>query len=219
MIEILQVNVGTPTQLGQRRGQPVLSGIRKTPINGRSIDVLAENIRGDQQADLINHGGRDKAIFAYPKSHLDSWSDEFGTPDAFRPGNIGDNLTIGNLDERQVCIGDIWTWGEVELQICQPRIPCYKLAMTVGNPGIVKRFYETGFCGWYIRVLTPGTTSLDTPVVVNERDPAGITVRAAAMALFADTDNDRRIEIAGHPALARSWRGALERLITDDSEL
>jgi hypothetical protein len=37
------------------------------------------------------------------------------------------------------------------------------------------------------------------------------------MALFAPADNDRRRVIASHPALAAAWRGALERLIDQES--
>jgi MOSC domain-containing protein YiiM len=213
MIELLSVNVGRPAPLGQRRGRTVLSGIRKSPLAGLTVEVQAENILGDQQADLVHHGGRDKAIFAYPQAHLDAQADQYGTPEAFTPGNIGDNLTIGNLLETDVCIGDIWQWGEVELQISQPRIPCYKLAMSVGNPKIVKRWRQSGSCGWYIRVLIPGTTSIDTPLTIKERDSAGITVREAALVLFQDSPLGRRREIADHPALSAAWRDALFDMI------
>jgi MOSC domain-containing protein YiiM len=87
--------------------------------------------------------------------------------------------------------------------------------MAVGNPKIIRRFYQTGRCGWYIRVLAPGTTSLDTPATVKRRDPAGISVHETAMALFAETGTDRRREIADHPALSAAWRGALYDAIAE----
>lgn len=217
MIELVSVNVGKPAELGQRHGQTVLSGIRKAPISGREVEVQQVNIVGDGQADLVHHGGVDKAIFAYPQPHLKQWSDELDLLESFRPGRIGDNLTIGNLTEKDVCIGDIWQWGEVELQISQPRIPCYKLAMAVGNPFIVKRWYQTGQCGWYIRVLATGTTSIDTPLTIKVRDAAGITVHETALVLFQDATEARRREIADHPALSIAWRNALIDLIEAES--
>lgn len=212
MIELVSVNVGLPAHLGMRRGQPVLSSIRKSPVTTAMIEVGLENLGGDRQADLRVHGGPEKAIFAYPIEHLTAWTDELKPESPYTPGSLGDNLTVAEIDEKQVCIGDVWQWGSAVLQICQPRYPCYKLALAAGKPQIVKRFLATGRSGWYIRVLEPGSAPVRGPITVLGRDPAGIAVRAAALAVFADADPQRRRQIADHPALAESWRAMLRRL-------
>ena len=214
MIDLVSVNVGLPAEVGLHQGKPVLSGIRKRPVTGVTIDVKLTNIAGDRQADLRAHGGPEKAIFAYPLEHLGAWSAELRPGNPFLPGSIGDNLTIRGLDETQVRIGDIWQWGDALLQICQPRYPCYKLAVATGFPLIVKQFMQTGRSGWYIRVLREGTAPVGGPISLQETDPAGITVREAAMAVYGEYENGRRVEIAAHPALAQSWRNHLLRLAT-----
>ena len=172
MIELLSVNVGLPQVLGLQRGKPVSSAIRKAPVSADVVSVSLVNIEGDRQADLRVHGGPEKAIFAYPAAHLAAWGDEYRDGEPLRYGLIGENLTIGGIDERDVHIGDIWNWGSVRLQICQPRYPCFKLAMTVGEPGIIKRFLATARSGWYLRVLTPGEALVAGPITIEQMDPS-----------------------------------------------
>lgn len=212
MIELLSVNVGMPALLGYQRGKPVTSAIRKTPVTADVVSVSDLNIEGDLQADLRVHGGPNKAIFAYPAVHLAAWGQEYRNSEALPFGLIGENLTIGGIDEHDVHIGDIWAWGTVRLQICQPRYPCFKLAMTVGEPGIIKRFLATARSGWYLRVLTPGEAPVAGPITVEAFDSAGITVDAAARAAFGPFDQEMRMAIADHPALAPSWRANLLRM-------
>jgi MOSC domain-containing protein YiiM len=212
VIELVSVNVGQPAVIGTRRGKPVLSGIRKTPVTTEAIEVGLTNLAGDRQADLRVHGGPEKAIFAYPIEHLAAWTGELTPDNPYLPGSIGDNLTVAGLDETQVRIGDVWKWGNALLQICQPRYPCFKLAMATGRPRIVKRFLATGRSGWYIRVLEPGSAPVCGPITLHETDPAGITVREAAMAVYGEADPDRRLQISGLPALAERWREMLRRL-------
>ncbi|HQY29702.1 MAG TPA: MOSC domain-containing protein [Thermomicrobiales bacterium] len=219
MIELVSVNVGMPVDLGVHQGTRVLSGIRKRPVTESMVQVSTLNIAGDGQGDLVAHGGVDKAIFAYPRSHLTAWAVEFGQAEPFRYGNIGDNLTIGNLDETDVCIGDIWRWGEVRLQISQPRYPCYKLGMAVGDPIMVKRFMATGRSGWYIRVLTPGLAPTSGAITIESRDPSGMTVREVALSAYGEADNVRRQEIAGHPLLAPAWKKILQRRMAEPANV
>jgi MOSC domain-containing protein YiiM len=209
MIELLSVNVALPSVLGLYRGQPIKSGIRKSPVTTTDVAVSTVNIAGDAQADLRVHGGPEKAIFAYPSEHLEGWANEFGDGSPLPYGLIGDNLTMAGVDETQAHIGDIWQWGSVRLQICQPRFPCFKLGMTVGNHRILRRFMETGWSGWYLRVLTEGIAPVAGPIGIEAIDPAGITVREAAFAAYGPYDQQRQLDIAGHPALAASWRYSL----------
>jgi MOSC domain-containing protein YiiM len=212
VIELASVNVGSPAVIGMRRGKPVMSAIRKLPVTTETIGVGPTNLAGDRQADLRVHGGPEKAIFAYPIEHLAAWTAELNPDIPYRPGSIGDNMTIAGIDETQVSIGDVWRWGSAVLQICQPRYPCFKLAMATGRPQIVRRFLATGRSGWYMRVLEPGTASVRGPITVQDREPAGISVREAAMAVYNEADPVRQLEIAEHPALAESWRASLRRL-------
>ena len=151
------------------------------------------------------HGGPDKAVYAYPVEHLPLWNDELGTD--FGPGTFGENLSTEGWLEDDVCIGDVWAWGEARLQVCQPRSPCYKLATITGRPDLLKRLVHTGRTGWYLRVLRPATVPVAGPIQVIERDPAGISVlRAHHASLPGGLDRAGVEAVARVDALAADWR-------------
>jgi MOSC domain-containing protein YiiM len=212
-LALVSVNVGRPAYLGHFRGQPVVSGIAKEPVATRSLGLDRLNLEGDGQADLLVHGGVDKAVYAYPAVHLPRWSAEVGR-DLDRPAAFGENLTIAAVDENDVRIGDRWRWGDAVLEVCQPRSPCFKLVMHTGVGDIQRRMRANGRCGWYLRVLVPGTVPVDGSIDV-EPDPEGITVRDAHVAGSPSHDTPEDLEqvaaVAAHPALAAEWRDHLER--------
>lgn len=206
---LVAVNTGLPQVIGLRRGQPVVSGIRKRPVAEAWITLDRINLAGDRQADLRAHGGMDKAVFAYPVEHLAAWSEECGVRPTLGPGSFGENLTLQGVTEDQVCIGDVWTWGEALLQVAQPRWPCYKLAMATGIPDIVERFIETGRCGWYFRVLRPGRVPVRGPIAIAGRHPAGVSVREAQRARLPGASRDLIERVVAVDALAAAWREPL----------
>lgn len=178
-ISLISLNVALPSYLCERRGQMVESGIRKQPVSTETVNVTTTNIDGDGQGDLRVHGGPEKAVYAYPSEHWGPWTVDLKPATPYGPGSFGENLSLAGILEDDACIGDIWRWGEVRLQICQPRYPCFKLAEVLKRPGVVKAMVANGRTGWYFRVLTPGTAPASGAIELEARDPAGITVAMA----------------------------------------
>ena len=174
-LELLSVNVATPTHLGRHRGHDITSSIAKQPVTAETLWLSRLNLEGDAQADLAVHGGPDKAVYAYPSEHLAPWAAELGQE--LGPAPFGENLSTRGGTEDDVCIGDRWYWGEAVLEVCQPRSPCFKLAMHRGKGDIGRRFREHGWCGWYLRVLEPGRVPVAGPITVDPH-PVGATVWA-----------------------------------------
>lgn len=208
-VELVSVNVGKPGFLGERQGRMVESGIRKLPVAERIIVVSATNLAGDGQADLVNHGGFEKAVYAYPFEHLARWTDELNPDAPFGPGAFGENLSIGGWLEHQACIGDVWRWGSAVLQVCQPRFPCYKLGMATGFPDVVDLLVANGRTGWYLRVLESGEAPAAGPIVVAERDAHRVTVLEAHRARLPGASMELIGRVAESPALASGLRKAL----------
>jgi len=210
IVELVSVNVSQPEIIGKYRGQPILSGVKKRPVGGvGTLSLANDNLTGDRQADLRVHGGPDKAVYAYPSEHLPPWNAEL-TPDTpFGPGTFGENLTVAGWNEENARIGDVWTWGDAILQICQPRYPCFKLSMTTGRPVVGKRMLETLRNGWYLRVLQPGEVPVRGPITVAERGPEHATVANAVRALLPRSSRDLIEAIASVDALAVNWRDML----------
>lgn len=210
-VELVAVNVAEPEVIGVRRGQPVLSAIRKRRlVNEGTLALTTTNLAGDRQADPRVHGGPDKAVYAYPSEHLPLWDAELTPETPYAPGSFGENLTTRGWLESDVRIGDVWSWGPAVLQVCQPRFPCFKLAMATGRNEVGKRMLETGRNGWYLRVLEPGEVPVSGPIAVIERGPADATVSAAVHALLPGSPREATELIAAVAHLAPSWRLMLE---------
>jgi MOSC domain-containing protein YiiM len=211
-VRLLSVNVSLPRELGRiiagGREVTVHSGIAKRPVAAEALSLDWENLEGDGQADRQVHGGRDKAVYAYPADHWPAWRDEEGRP--FGPASFGENLTVAGVTEDAVCIGDVWAWGEALLQVSQPRGPCYKLELHTGRPGLIERMRANGRTGWYLRVLRPGRVPVAGPLRFAERHPAGVAVLRAHLATVPGgmTDEERRAILRETP-LAEAWRRAI----------
>jgi MOSC domain-containing protein YiiM len=214
MVDVISVNVATPSLLADHDGQRVYSSIAKQPVpDGTILWLSHRNLAGDAQADLAVHGGADKAVYAYPSEHLEHWTHELD--ETFGPAPFGENLSTRGVVERDVRLGDVWQWNDSRLQVCQPRWPCFKLALHRRRPDIQTRMRLTGRTGWYLRVLGPGEVVVGSAIDVVARDPVGLTIADAHEAM-----SDRHLTnptlvqaVAAHAALAVAWRDPLhERL-------
>ena len=212
-IELVSVNVAMPKYLGRHRGQPITSGIAKQPVTAESLWLDHLNLEGDGQADLEVHGGPDKAVYAYPSEHLPAWSAELGQE--LGPAPFGENLSTAGGTEDDVCIGDRWYWGDAVLQVCQPRSPCFKLAMHRDRGDIARRLRDSGRTGWYLRVLEPGRVPVAGPVAV-EPHPMGATVGVVHHAIRHGATPAEVIEaLLSVEPLAMEWKLALARRLPD----
>jgi MOSC domain-containing protein YiiM len=182
---VISVNVGRPAQIGTRRGRPVFSGIAKQPVEGR-IAVRGVNLDGDDQADRRVHGGPDKAVYAYATEDTAWWEGELDRP--LGPAAFGENLTVGGVDVSGAAIGEIWRIGTTELQVCQPRLPCYKLGLKFGDPQMLKRFALAARPGAYLRIVREGELGAGDPVEIVERPAHGVTIATVNEAMLWEND-------------------------------
>jgi MOSC domain-containing protein YiiM len=186
-----------------------VSGIRKTPLTGDSVFLGKTNLAGDGQADLMAHGGPDKAVYAYGAGHWPAWKAEHGL--AACPASFGENLTVAGPLEDEIRIGDVFAWGDARLAVSQPRQPCYKLSMLLGRIDIGAAMVRSGRCGFYLRVLAGGTVPLKAArldrVATRAEAPS---VRAMFEALFdPHRPADALESLAATPDLADAWRHGL----------
>ncbi len=211
-MQVLSINV-SPVKVFEYRGRPDTTGIFKTPIDG-PVMLRELNIDGDKQADLQAHGGPYKAVYFYPHEHYPYWQAELGRDEPFGYGQFGENLTVTGLLETEVNVGDVFQIGEAQVQVTQPRVPCYKLVHKMNAPrDFTKAFLRTGKVGFYARVLQAG--NIDTgPVQKLATDPHGVSIHAINHLLYVDqTDKDlarRALEIE---ALSPGWRGSMADLL------
>ncbi len=210
------LNVGLPRTVEWRR-RLVSTGIFKEPVAGRR-HVMAINIQGDRQADLDLHGGRDKAVYAYPAEHYPLWEAEL---DRRLPwGMFGENLTIAGAPlEDDLAIGDRLRVGSAQFEVTQPRLPCFKLGIRFDDPGMVRRFLEAERTGYYLRVTRPGEVEAGDEIEILERDPSAVAV-AEITRVFTRDRHDAAVlrRVLTPPALADDLRHYFEQLLEQSAE-
>jgi MOSC domain-containing protein YiiM len=143
----------------------------------------------------------------YSADNLARWKDLLGD---VPPGGFGENLSVTELDETTVCIGDRFRIGDVLVECSQPRQPCWKLDRRWNRRDLSARVIESGRSGWYVRVLEPGTVGAGDGVELIDRPhPRWPVVRAARIMHRMDPDVRAAAELAAIPQLASSWRDTL----------
>ena len=179
----VQIGVARRTRIGERN---ILTAYGKQPV-AQAVPVLPLGLMGDEQADLSIHGGLEKAVYAYPSEHYAFWQAarrEAGLgeiDDSLPPGSLGENLTLAGLLETAVWAGDVLKFPHCELRVTLPREPCYKFNAAMGFARASKLMAQTGFCGFYLAVKTPGVLRAgDAFEVVPGRRGVGIPALFAA---------------------------------------
>jgi MOSC domain-containing protein YiiM len=183
---LISVQVAVPRTV-MLDGEEVSTGIFKTPVEKR-LQMRALNLEGDRQADLSVHGGRDKAVYAYPSEHYAFWKKEL--PDTELPwGSFGENLTTQGLAESDVCLGDRFAIGEAEVVVTQPRIPCFKLNLKFQRDDMAKRFLASRRTGFYFRVLREGEIGAGDEIVRIAQDENRVSIADALKVYLGAPDS------------------------------
>jgi len=203
---LISINVGMPISVMNGKKE-VMTGIFKSPVQG-PVAVQFTGLSGDGQADLINHGGPDKAICVYTTAHQTYWSERWGRP--VEIGAFGENFTITDGLETNVCIGDIIQAGDAVVQVSQARLPCFKLGIRNRLPALPGEVQQTGYTGYYFRVLQEGKIAAGDELTFISRHPARMTVKeAAAIMLFRKDELADALRLQAITGLAASWKETL----------
>ena len=153
-----------------------LTAIDKRPVTGRVL-IGPNGVRGDRSMDVVDHGGRDKAVYAYASEDLQWWAQQLGRE--LVPGQFGENLTTTGLDMTGALVGERWRLGGAAgavVEVTMPRTPCVTFATWLGEPRWVRRFTDHGAPGAYLRVLEPGLVAAGDAVEVVHRPSHGVSI-------------------------------------------
>lgn len=210
---IVSVNVGRPSDI-QNGTETWTSGIFKSAVSG-PVRLSAENLDGDQQADLRVHGGPDKAVCVYSADHYRHWRQELGVQEC-GPGWFGENFSVEGQREGTVAIGDTCRVGTAIVQVSQPRAPCSKLARRWKRPDMPRLVIASGRTGWYLRVIEPGHVERGQQVTLIDRPFERWTIEAVndvAYSRGGTPDDDAIRELSECPLLAEAWRASFRKMM------
>jgi MOSC domain-containing protein YiiM len=197
------------------RGREIESAFSKQPIAG-PVDVTGLGLTGDEQGDMVNHGGRDKAVCVYPAEHYAYWNERLGLE--LGPAGFGENLTVSGARETEVCIGDVYTCGHAAFEVSQPRQPCFKIAATYGIKALPAWVQQSGYTGYYLRVLAEGAIGAGEQLRLEQRPHPTLSVAEANRVMHDDKNDRAGLRALLVPQLSESWTKAFTKRLEGGGE-
>jgi MOSC domain-containing protein YiiM len=201
--DIIYLSKGMPKKMVYK-DEAYESGIWKERCN--ELFAGFNQINGDQVANPEYHGGDDRVVCVYPFEHYAYWESVFGK--TLEPAAFGENLTPIGMKEDQVCIGDVFQIGEAVLQVSQGRYPCSTINKRNHNNLLLKRIVETGYTGYFFRVLEEGNITANSQIKKLLAHPEQITVSSIHHLYFHDSSPSVEVieKIMGIEELAPQWK-------------
>jgi len=198
-----------------RRGRQFSSAINRRPAAG-AIHLNENGFADDQVSDQRVHGGPEKAACVFPLEHYAFFASRLGRELA--PPSFGENLTCDGLLEEVACIGDVYAIGTTHVQITSPRQPCLKLALKHDAPDLPRWIVETGYSGFYLRVLSAGAIETGAAIELVERPNPRFTVAEVQRLRYARRPAAALLrETLALGELSASYRDVLERRAAGES--
>lgn len=213
LICVQQLLTGKARQVGEPGAadpmdRPWVTGIFKQPVD-EEIWLAHAGLQGDEVGDTKNHGGPEKAVFAYPVSHYDYWQTVAGD---MTIGAMGENAAITCADESSVCIGDVYQFHHAIVEISQPRQPCWRPARRFRIKDLALQIQQTGRTGWYFRVLEEGLVRAGAELKLLERRWPRWTIALCNEVMHHRKDDlSLARELAQCPHLTARWKETLEK--------
>ncbi|HEY4289594.1 MAG TPA: MOSC and FAD-binding oxidoreductase domain-containing protein [Puia sp.] len=210
-MKVLSVNICLPREI-EFKGQKVRTSIFKVPVSGR-IMARRMHLDGDDQADLVAHGGEHRAVMVYQRESYEYWKHVLQRDD-LHYGQFGENLTVEGLADKDVCIGDRYQIGSAIFEVTQPRVTCYKVGIALGvqeMPALLVGHKRPGF---YFRVIEEGEIGSGDVIRKLSSGAEGMSVADVDQLLYSkDHPMERLIKALKIPALSKGWQYSFNELV------
>jgi MOSC domain-containing protein YiiM len=205
---IISINITSPALVSLDGGpNKIRSGFFKLPVT-QSIFLDYQGFEGDGVGNTKIHGGDDKAVCAYCTEHFSYWTDKLSRE--ILTGSFGENLSLLGMLETEVNIGDIFEIGAAQVQVSQPRLPCFKLNKVFKDQSMACSVKKTGFSGYYFRVLKPGLVKPSSRVTKIKYGLFSIE-KANALLRKGGSNVEQIQELISIPELSDDWREMLQK--------
>ena len=198
--KVLSVNVGGIREF-DFNGQAARSGIWKFPAPGR-VRARGVNLEGDDQADRAAHGGPNKAIYAYAIEDYRWWQAEIDRP--LQYGEFGENLTTEGIDVTGALVGERFKVGTTLLEVSEPRVPCWRFGVRMGDPKFPRRFTEAGRPGTYLRIIEEGEIGAGDEIRIVARPNHQVAI-GDVFRIFT-RDQHEAARLLAVPQLSDAWK-------------
>jgi MOSC domain-containing protein YiiM len=198
--------------IGLYSGQKSTIGRNNSPtgifkLRRESVVVNPLGIVGDLQADKRFHGGPERALHQFSLSGYEKiikWHPLIHKN--LISGSMGENVSTTVLDEKSVCIGDVYRFGEVMLQVSCPRMPCWKIDSKFNHALLSRFILKHKINGWYYRVLKTGKIRFQDSIELVDRANTQISIyQLLCTALEPDHAHQKNVVRKNIGDLSKQW--------------
>lgn len=194
MIGVHAIAIGQIEKLDYHPTKEMESALNKGAIT-EATWLSRTGFTNDEQA-FPGHGGPEKAVCCFSKANYAMWADEVpALPDY---AMFGENVTIIDLDENDVALGDQFRLGDAIIEVSEIREPCWKIQAKYGVENLAMRMAKSGKTGFYCRVAQEGYVYPDSQLEVVRIAEAKtrLTIQTLNDIFYNDRKNIPRIEAA-----------------------
>jgi len=213
---LLSVQTGLPAQRGipdstDPLTKPHVTAILKTPVSG-PLRLFHNTLEGDGVAYPEFNNKGDRSLCVYPAEHYAYWQEKLGFGARNEFGSFGENFTTQGILEPDLCIGDVFAVGTAVVSVSEPRQPCFTLARYWDLHSFPKLVDQTGFTGWFFRVLQPGVVQAGDALTLAERPfPQWTVARANDVMSGREKSLEALAELAACESLSADWKRQLQK--------
>lgn len=151
-----------------------------------------------KEKSVISQVDSDNAVMAYPIKHYTHWNDEEGS--SMEAGVMGENLSVLEMDEYRVFIGDSYSIGDAIIQ--------------VSEPGSIERLpsQDSLRTGWYYRVIKEGFVKAETDMELIDRPYPEWSIAACNEVMHIYKDELRAADdLLFCSLLSNKWKRSLKK--------
>ena len=212
-MKIVTILAGKPTTIaatgtGEWWDKEWTTALNKQPVTS-PVWLGYEGMVGDGVADTKVHGGVDRALCTYPEEHYTHWRTTLALP-SLPHGAFGENFTTNGLVEAAVCIGDVYRVGGARVQVSQPRQPCWKPARQWKIKEFTALIEQTGYTGFYFRVLQHGEVRAGDEFNLESRVHRELTIAHCNDVFYrCKADLTAAAQLVACPELSGGWKDML----------
>jgi len=174
-MQVMSVNLGKIREMAWK-GRTFNTAIFKEAVLGK-VPVGLPGLVGDQHANSENHGGRLKALFAYPYEHYTEFWHSVLADSSSPYGSFGENVTTQDWLDDRVYVGEKYRIGTAVVMVTIPRKPCYKLNARLGRDDVLPKYLESKHTGFYLAVIEEGEIGAGDAINLLESHRLRVTPR------------------------------------------
>ncbi len=166
------------------------SSYRKEKIIG-DVFVSHLGLEGDNQSNKLYHGGAEQALCVFCKNEYKFLEEKYDLK--LKECSFGENISLLDVWDRDICIGDTFKCGEALFEVSLPRGPCYKIDIVLGIKNLSSKLIKECKTGFYLRVLKEGHINKDFTFELIERKNPNYSVEFANQCFVSPKENKDNI--------------------------